>query len=227
MKLIVKWIFAALPGCLRDRLRSFLHQRNWVTRFRGEHEKYFKDYETRSFLVDLFKQHVCGEDDLMIFEFGCSGGNNLRLLRERLGRPVRFVGVDLSPDAIDFARETFPDDEFHVGDGGASIKLLSGGRHDVFLASGVLSYLPEDGCRDVLHAAARSCRILLLCDQLDHMDAQRGLEDGIYHHPFRRLFAETGWEILGDVEPSRTGHVYSSLAARSTRFEAPGNSVTA
>lgn len=227
MKNIVKRLFTVLPGPLRDRLRSFLNQRNWVTRFRGQHEKYFNEYETRSFLVDLLKQHVSGVDELAIFEFGCSGGNNLRLLRERLGRPIRFVGVDLSPDAITFAKETFPDDAFHVGDGSAAISLLEGGSHDVFLASGVLSYLPESGCRDVLRAASKSCRILLLCDQLDHMDAQQGLEDGIYHHPFRRLFAESGWEIVGDVEPSRTGHIYSSLVARTTALHNPENPATA
>lgn len=167
------------------------------------------------------KQHVRGSHELAIFEFGCSGGNNLRLLRERLDRPIRFVGVDLSPDAIRFAQETFPDDEFHVGDGSDAIRLLEDRHDEVFLASGVLSYLPENGCRDVLRAAAKSCRVLLLCDQLDHIDAQWGHEDGIYHHPFRRLFAETGWEILGDVELSRTGHVYSSLAAHSTVQQQP------
>jgi hypothetical protein len=108
-----------------------------------------------------------------------------------------------------------------VGDGSDAIRLLEDRHDEVFLASGVLSYLPENGCRDVLRAAAKSCRVLLLCDQLDHIDAQWGHEDGIYHHPFRRLFAETGWEILGDVELSRTGHVYSSLAAHSTVQQQP------
>ena len=103
---------------------------------------------------------------------------------------------------------------------------MEGSRHEVFLASGVLSYLPEGGCRDVLRAASKSCRFLLLCDQLDHIDAQRGHEDGIYHHPYRRLFSESGWEILGDVEASRTGHAYSTLAARSTVLPKPETSAT-
>jgi hypothetical protein len=55
-----------------------------------------------------------------------------------------------------------------------------------------------------------------LCDLLDRIDEESGLEDGLFHHPFLRLFRETGWEMVGGIELSTTGHAYSSLFARST-----------
>ena len=49
-----------------------------------------------------------------ILDLGCGGGNLALTLERRVGRPARYIGVDLLEDRIATAREQVPWGEFHV-----------------------------------------------------------------------------------------------------------------
>jgi SAM-dependent methyltransferase len=215
-KKMARFVFALLPTAWTNSLHAFKHRRTWNRRLAREYEKYFEQYETRAFLVDLLQQYIPEPSPITILEFGCSGGNNLKLFEERLDRPLRYKGIDISTAAVTFARATFPEAVFHEGDDKIAVELLSqSNEFDVFLASGILSYLPEPACCRLLQAAARRCRHLVLCDQLDRYDEQTGSENGVYHHPYGRLMQEAGWQAISETIPCPDGHVYSSVVARS------------
>lgn len=213
---MLKKLAKLIPHPLADRIHAIKHRINWNRKLGTEYRKYFDEYETRTFLADLIRDHCQPVNGMRVFEFGCSGGNNLKLFRERLPVSFAYTGIDLSSEAIRFAKGTFPDDEFHLGDDRAAADLLAKGvDYDIFIASGVLSYLPETRCTTLLKAASKRCGMLVLCDQLDRFHDETGIEDGIYIHPFGRLLQETGWDVTTGIVPSITGHSYTSLVARS------------
>lgn len=208
-------LLAALPTSLADRAHAWKHRVYWMTRGGRSHETYYDNYRTRDRIVqvavDWLRQHP--DAPARVLEFGCSGGNNLRLLRELHGAPLDYLGLDLLPEAIAFGRRQFPDARFEVADDREFVRRApSYGRWPVFLASGVLSYIPEERARSVLQAAARLSDLLVVCDELSHFDASTGGNDGVFLHPYRILCREVGLRI--HLPPSPLGsHRYGLFTA--------------
>ncbi|GAB5045715.1 class I SAM-dependent methyltransferase [Thermodesulfovibrio sp. TK110] len=50
-----------------------------------------------------------------LLDFGCGKGDFYGFLRER-GVKCRYVGIDINPSLIEFARKSYPEAEFHVMD---------------------------------------------------------------------------------------------------------------
>lgn len=216
LRALVRPGLALLPRRARDWLHLRKHRLNWLGRRGDEHERYFAEYRTRAGMVGEIRDWLAGRGlrQASIFEFGCSGGNVLRLMREMIAMPITYCGMDLREDAVAFARGQFPDARFLVGDERRLRELLpSLGRFDLFLASGVLSYLPEARCREVLAAAARVADALLVCDDLGRFGEETGGESGIFVHPWARLCREAGWRVLrGPIALSEEG-LYSIFVA--------------
>ena len=188
-----------LPGSVGERLHAIKHQIYWLTKGAKLHQAYFEDYQTRSEpvvkLLDWLT--INPRSDHRVLEFGCSGGNNLRLIREMVSFPIRYVGFDIQPGAIAFADSHFPHDLFIVGDDKALLEQAESlGRFDAFLASSVLCYLPERRCLAVLSMAARVADVVVVCDVLSRIDDATGLNDGLFLHPYSRLCDEAGLQIV-------------------------------
>jgi SAM-dependent methyltransferase len=200
-----------LPGRVADRLHALKHRTYWLTKGRQLHQVYFDDYQKRSEIIVALRDwlNVNPRSDLRVLEFGCSGGTNLRLMRETVSVPIQYVGFDIQPDAIAFANGHFPNDLFVVGDEKALLEQApSLGPFDVFLASGVFSYIPESRCQTILSMAARIADMVLVFDDLSRIDNPRGLNDGIFLHPYSRLCGDAGLQIIaktGDYDSSRYG----------------------
>jgi len=200
-----------------DRLMALNYRLHWLGKRGVEHERYFEKYQTRSGIIEVVRQWLVANprSEIRVLEFGCSGGNNLRLMREMLPVPVSFVGFDIQAHAISFAQRMFPDDQFIVGD---DHKLLAMekelGTFDLFIASGVFSYIPENRCQAVLACSARLADYLLVCDILCRLREASGIK-GAFHHPYLRLCESAGLELYGDIIGSTTGHEYNTFMARS------------
>lgn len=219
MKTILRKAIACLPAGIADRLHAIKHRVYWLTKGGKSHHAYFDTYQTRSEVLDVLRDWLASHPlaSIRVLEFGSSGGNNLLLMRETMSMPVEFVGMDIQPDAIAFAKQKFPDDTFMVGDD-MSLAAQAGalGHFDVFLASGVLSYIPQPRCQAVLEQAARVADLVLVCDDLSRFDAQEGENDGLFLHPYARMCREAGLQIVVPPVASLTGHRYSTFMARST-----------
>lgn len=217
MKKLLRQAIASLPVGLVDRLDALKHRLYWLSKGSKAHHTYFDSYRTRSGVLEVLQLWLAEHPlpALRVLEFGCSGGNNLRLLREMMPMPVVYVGLDIQPSAIEFARKHFPHDEFVVGDDATlARRAASLGRFDVFLASGVLSYLPEARCQSVLAHAAQLAGLVLVCDELSCFDAEEGGNDGLFLHPYARMCGDAGLEIVVPPVASTTGHRYSTFLAK-------------
>jgi SAM-dependent methyltransferase len=206
-----------LPRWLADRVYSLYHRLVWQTKAGKLHEVYYRDYQSLSTIIERIRASVTASprQSLRILELGCSGGNNLRLMREMIPLPIEYVGFDIQPKAIAFAREKFPNDTFWLGDDLQLLQQGSGlGRFDVFLASGVFSYIPEARCVAVLALSARLADRVLVCDDLSHWARPAGACDGIFQHPYHRMCNEAGLELVGEPLPSTGGHRYGVFEAR-------------
>ena len=220
MKKFLRTAIAMLPAGAANRLHALKHRVYWLTKGGKAHHMYFDAYKTRSEVLDVLRDWLAAHPRpaLKVLEFGCSGGNNLLLLREMMPMPVTCLGMDIQPDAIAFAKAKFPDDTFMVGDdlvlAGRAATL---GKFDVFLASGVLSYIPQARCQAVLGHAAQLADLVLVCDELSRFDAAEGDNDGLFLHPYAQMCREAGLEIVVPPVVSRTGHRYSTFLARAVK----------
>ncbi|MDP3584434.1 MAG: class I SAM-dependent methyltransferase [Thiobacillus sp.] len=220
MKKFLRKAIALLPSSVANRLHALKHRIYWLTKGGKAHHTYFDAYKTRSEVLDVLRDWLASHPlpALKVLEFGSSGGNNLLLLREIMSMPVEYVGMDIQPDAIAFAKTKFPDDVFMVGDDLALAEQAETlGKFDVFLASGVLSYIPQQRCQDVLAHAARLADLVLVCDELSHFDAPDGDNDGLFLHPYAQMCRDAGLEIVVPPVPSKTGHRYSTFMARAVK----------
>jgi SAM-dependent methyltransferase len=187
---------------VRDRLHTLKHRLYWLTEGRKLYKRYFEDYRSRAETIDQLCEWLSAHSryELRVLELGCSGANNLRLMRELVPLPITYVGLDIQREAISFARRQFPDDDFVVGDDRDLPRLLQQrGPFDVFIASSVLSYLPEPRCRAVLAEVAPKADVVLVCDVLSRLDEPTGMNDGLFLHPYARLCDEVGLKIVAKV----------------------------
>ena len=161
----------------------------------------------------------CQKPTIRVLEFGCSGGNNLRLMRELSDRHIEFVGFDIQPPAIEFAKRQFPHDQFVLGGVDAFLEQKTPrGYFDLFIASGVLHYLPQSECDAVLAAAARMADRIVICDELSRFNAEEGAVEGLFLHPFKRLCAQNGLIISSDARPMGDASRYGIFSVRPSRL---------
>lgn len=200
MRSVLRSLVEALPVSLANRAHAAKHRWHWLRRARREHELYYDQYRTREGIVqaalDWHAAHP--RNPLRVLELGCSGGNNLRLLREmsRKGQ-IEYLGLDIQREAVEFGRRQFPDACFEVADDRALVQRRANwGRWDVFLASGVLSYLQEERVADVLRTAAQLSELVVVCDELSRFDAGSGVRDGVFLHPYALLCQKSGLQLL-------------------------------
>jgi SAM-dependent methyltransferase len=102
-----------------------------------ERNRYFYDAD-QSYMRFLVPQ------GLRILELGCGSGRLMNALK-----PVRGVGVDISPAMIEMARRRYPEFEFHVGNAESSADLEKiHGPFDVIILSDTIGYLED--CEELL-----------------------------------------------------------------------------
>jgi SAM-dependent methyltransferase len=177
------------------------HQRRWLDKQdQGQlHVGYFADYRSRLPVAEAIAQITLHGKIVQphIFEFGCSGGNNLRLLREVLPYPIKFTGIDIQEDAIAFAKSHFPEDTFvqTAGNDHEALEKLVG-KVDIFLISGVLTYFPQKEAGDLFTLAHRISSYLVVCDVTERFYETKGVNDGLFLHPYKRMIEEAGFRIL-------------------------------
>lgn len=92
-------------------------------------------------------------------DIGCAAGGFSRIMKS-FNPSLRYVGVDIIPEFIEFARKTYPDSEFYVGDG---INLpFTPGSFDLVFSSGVLHL--NSHYQEIVRSGYRLCAKYLLCD---------------------------------------------------------------
>jgi SAM-dependent methyltransferase len=210
-------ILSILPRHLSDRLLAFKQHLWWKLRARKTHLIYNDDYRSRSWLIDplinLFGNTTIGA--LSVLEYGCSGANNLRLMRETLPFSVSYSGVDIQPEAIAFARREFPSDTFYVCDERKLPQLAPKlGHFDVFLASAVLRYITEAEVEMLLKCARMLADNIIVYDYLSCMSLPDGVNNGVFHHPYRKLCRNAGLEIVRICEAGSEGKDCGYFIAR-------------
>jgi len=85
-------------------------------------------------IIRLIDDHCLNPES--VAEVGCGGGGILRELMMALPKPTRFVGYDISPDAIAMANELSDRNlSFHLGD------IPSDGRFDLLLCIDVIEHI--------------------------------------------------------------------------------------
>ena len=200
-----------------DLIFSAKHRNTWRVDKRSYLE-YSEKYLARAPLINELQKLMLSINcpSPKIIEFGCSGANNLRLIKNLLPTSS-YCGVDINESAIDFARQQFPDDTFHVCDEDGFSKLAPQlGHYDVFLAFAVLYYIKPSKVQELLVEASYMANYVFICDDLSCFHLPVSRNDGLFLHPFSAMCREAGLEIIiGPVYFNEPGNRHGYFIARS------------
>jgi hypothetical protein len=216
----IKTLMNAVPCRATDLVFGWRHRRRWEDKngLGGLYQRYFNEYLRRAPIADAVAEVIRSADihAPKIIEFGCSGGNNLKLLHERLSIPFTYCGLDIQEAAIEFARLQFPEDTFYkCSDADLSVLKPKLGRFDIFLAASVLCYLPQKETQAVLDFAAEIADYLVLCDYIERYDLDSGINDGLFLHPFGLMCQKAGFKIVVPAKFPWPGNRHGLFVARS------------
>ena len=136
---------------------------------------------------------------LSLLEVGCGFGRNLRFLAQRLERPPRMNGVDISPTMLRSARNYLRDfPEIQLQAGNAARLPLNESSVDVVLLHGVLMHqAPEQG----LHALCEALRVARVAvlgveeitrEWSEETIGSEPINNVTWCHPYVRWFRESG-----------------------------------
>lgn len=125
--------------------------------------------------------------DSKILDFGCGTGQMLSLLQRTIGFEGEYVGYDISPEAIEFARTAHPEGRFEVRD---ILDNPSEETFDYVLLSGVFNNLMADNrgffeavSRRLMAQAKTGYAFNMLSRFVDYFDQGLYYEDPL--HAFR------------------------------------------
>lgn len=91
-------------------------------------------------LGNRFNEWIDRQKPFDLLDVGCGTGQSRRIYIKHCRK---YVGVDLSPGAIEVAKRLYPDSEFHVGD--ATRLPFADASFDVVAFSSVLHHIPDYG----------------------------------------------------------------------------------
>ena len=99
--------------------------------------------ERERLLLRTLRRHgIRALDDVRVFEAGCAGGYNLRLMVQWGARPENVAGIDLSEESVAYCREHAPAIRVHCG---SAVAIPEADRSfDVALAFTLFSSVPDD-----------------------------------------------------------------------------------
>jgi len=96
------------------------------------------DQRLAQLIADIAKDR---STPVRLLDLGCGPGSLVPALRERSDLNLDYVGVDLVPAMIHYARRKYPDEQFEVGD--MEALDFPDNSFDIVLCSGVLHHLAE------------------------------------------------------------------------------------
>ncbi|WKZ36500.1 MAG: class I SAM-dependent methyltransferase [Anaerolineales bacterium] len=111
-------------------------------------------YESEKFFLPAVLQEVNS-----VLDVGCAAGGFSRIMKS-FNPKLRYVGVDITPELIETARQDYPDSEFYVNDG---VNFpFSAGSFDLVHCTGVLHV--NSHYQEMLKAMWEQTNRYLLCD---------------------------------------------------------------
>ncbi|QFT77190.1 trans-aconitate 2-methyltransferase [Erythrobacter sp. THAF29] len=123
-----------------------------------------------------------------VLDFGCGTGQMLSLLKRTIGFEGEYVGYDISPEAIKFARNAHPEGRFEVRD---IIAEPAEESFDYVLVSGVFNNLITDNrgffetiSRTLMAQARKGYAFNMLSRYVDYLDEGLFYEDPAYAFQF-------------------------------------------
>lgn len=211
-KITRRAIVRCTPKDMSDAIFSLKHRNTWK-KDDHSHLQYQEQYRGREPVIlelqQLLNENGC--DRPRILEFGCSGANVLLLIKEYFLNHT-YCGIDANERAIQFAREKFPNDTFHVCDDIGLPKLMAQlGRQDVFLALAVLYYINSKSVQEILINAGKMAEYVVVLDDLRCFNLPSGKNDGLFFHSFSNMCRKAGLEII-------VGPIYSKGPRKTEGF---------
>ena len=169
---------------------------------------YREGAERSAYLVDLMDRHV--SRDGAVLEIGCNVGRNLHHLREAGYKNLS--GVEISQEAVDLMKETFPDvaanAQIHVGPVEEQVKTFADGQFEAVYTMAVLEHIHTDSdwvFDEMARIASR--RIIVLEDEKSRTWRH-------FQRNYREVFEKAGGRQLEEADLTDVPGLGSKFVAR-------------
>lgn len=165
---------------------------------------------------DLLQRHVAVRRSQRLLDVGCGVGDYARYF------PCRYVGIDVNPLYIQYARDKFPEAEFHVMD--CTRLDLDDGSFDEVVTIASFHHLTD---QEVIQTVSECIRVLKAGGRLHVVDAVLPLDDtsrfkrwlflndrGRHQRTFASLLALIGSRFAIEHSEAETGLLHDTCYLR-------------
>lgn len=128
-------------------------------------------------LVNAFKDVSLVLQHAVVIDIGCGTGYMLKLVYSVVAHDkTRFIGIDISEEAIKIAKQKYPNMEFYVKDG--TCTNFEDSSVDIVVSYGAYEHFdkPEDGIKEMARILKPGGLFLLMIPALGHYRKDRNYE---------------------------------------------------
>lgn len=126
-----------------------------------------------------------------LLELGCNVGPNIELIR-MVFPGMDLSGIDVSPEAVTFAKDRLPLADFTCMDMAEISPEL--GKFDIVLADASLMYIPDTEIKSVIETISKITNNVIILDRFD--ESELGIvKNHIWARNYPKLLEDTGFTI--------------------------------
>jgi len=176
--------------------------------------------------IDIVFKGIPKDPSRLLLDVGCGRGGTAQYLQHKgLGK---VLGIDIDRESISYAKKTYPDVEYLVGDAG-NFAETTNRRFDVIYLFNVFYALAHKRTLEQLHILSRKSGRLIIFDYLLKAKDQKvfpfkewnPLDFSVTHN----LFLESGWHIVKTEDISDLYKEWYRVLV--SRIEASSNKIIA
>ena len=142
----------------------------------------------------------------LILDVACGLGGTARYVQDQGWGKV--IGIDLDAEAIEYAKETYPEIEFHVADVVNAHKILQQKFDLIYICGSFLCFPDQPDALKSLRKVAKNNTQLLLFDLIDRSNGTSSLTSNDKDRPvtavsmqtMENMLKNTCWELLHYVQ---------------------------
>lgn len=147
----------------------------------------------------ILRQHLLTLNPKSAFEFGCSAGMNLKILRDIINTAVS--GIDINKIAIEYGQEKFGLENVIYGDENA-LNTYETESFDLVFTSSVLCHIPYKNIESIIENLLRMAkRCVIFMETNDELDVD------LFAHNYKKYGFVSKW-IFESKKPKGNGCVY-------------------
>jgi len=168
--------------------------------------------------VNIMMRDIQPDKNRLILDVACGLGGTAKYVQDQ--NWGRVVGIDIEAEAIEYAKKTYPDVEFHVADVVKVHEVLQQKFDIIYVCGSFLCFPDQPGALQSLRQVTKDNVKLILFDLVDRSDGTSALINPdknrvvsvVSIQTMENMMEKAGWKLLAYEDlSSETAHWYKNL----------------